>query len=114
MHMNMVTRLEDSALTHRTWNGRDDIHQHYIGHFPVSEHVMTLTLSWKREKDAPPCSVGRFRFDMQALVEAGFARKHGGEYVVRFQRTDSLIQVARNRSSEPLKIGRLPKRYFAA
>jgi len=110
--MKMVTPLNDSEVTHRTWNGRDDIHQHYIGHFSASEHVMTLALAWKREKDAPLFPVGRFRFDMPALVEAGFARKHGAEYVVRFQRTGSLIEVARNRSSDALKIGRLPERYF--
>jgi hypothetical protein len=109
----MITLLEEAALARRVWNGRDDIHQHYIGHFPDSEHVLTLALSWKREKHSHLYQVGKFRFDMPALVRAGFARRHGSEYVIRFQRTGRLIEVAVNRSQPAILVARLSGGYFA-
>jgi hypothetical protein len=109
----MITQLEEAAPTNRAWNGRDDIRQHYVGHFPDSERVLTLTLSWKREQHTPLCPVGKFRFDMPTLVKTGFARKHGDEYVIRFQRTGRLIEVAINRSRPAKLVAPLPARYFA-
>lgn len=109
----MIERLDDTTRTRRNWNGRDDIQQHYLGHIPRSEHEVTLTLSWKKEKHAPLHLVGKFRFHLPALVEAGLARTHGGEYILRFQRTGQLIEVARNRSAQAEPLARLPARYFA-
>ncbi len=108
----MITRIEDGTPTNRSWNGRDDIHQHYIGHFPVSEHLLTLSLAWKKEEHSPIFDIGRFRFDMPRLVDAGFARVHDGEYIIRFQRTDRRIEVAINRTSPAVQLAPLPDTYF--
>jgi len=108
----MIKRLEDNALTNRSWNGRDDIHQHYTGHFPLREHMLWLALSWKKEEHTPLFEIGNFRFDMQSLVDAGYARVHDQEYVIRFQRTDRNIEVAVNRSSPALQLASLPEAYF--
>lgn len=108
----MITHLEDNALTNRYWNGRDDIRQHYTGHFSLCEHVLSLALSWKQEKHTPLFEIGKFLFDMQRLVNAGYARVHDQEYVIRFQRTDRNIEVAVNRSSPALQLASLPDAYF--
>ena len=108
----MITHLEDNALTNRSWNGRDDIRQHYTGHFPLCEHVLSLALSWKQEKHTPLFEIGKFLFDMQRLVNAGYARVHDQEYVIRFQGTDRNIEVAVNRSSPALQLASLPDAYF--
>ena len=108
----MITHLEDNALTNRSWNGRDDIRQHYTGHFPLCEHVLSLALYWKQEKHTPLFEIGKFLFYMQRLVNAGYARVHDQDYVIRFQRTDRNIEVAVNRSSPALQLASLPDAYF--
>jgi hypothetical protein len=103
----MVTELPNNATTQRGWNGRDDISQHYMGRVPTSERVVTLTLTWKKNKSSQPQFVGRFRFDMDGLVAAGYARRVPGWYILRFQRTSNRIEVATNRSQRPLPLPRI-------
>jgi hypothetical protein len=107
----MIKRLADHATTHRSWNGRDDIHGHYVGRVPLSEHSVSISLTWKREKDSKPCPVGRFLLDMPALETRGFVRKVEGYYILRFQRAGNLIEVAPNRSGPSHPLGRLPGDY---
>ena len=65
---------------------------------------MTLTLNWKRHKNALAVTVGKLRLDMEQLVEAGYARKVPGAYVLRFQRTGNRLEVAINRSKRALPL----------
>jgi hypothetical protein len=100
----MISTLPESAMTQRAWNGRDDIFQHYMGRVPQTERIVTLTLTWKRNKNSRSEPVGRFRFDMDKLVEAGYVRKVPGWYILRFQRTGNRIEVATNRSERALPL----------
>ena len=99
-----MTALPDNVTTQRAWNGRDDIARHYMCRVPQAERVVTLTLTWKRNKTSRQQPVGRFRFDMDKLVEAGYARKVPGWYILRFQRTGNRIEVAKNRRERALPL----------
>src|SRR5437764_9206759 len=100
----MIKTLPDSETTQREWNGRDDISQHYMGRVPQTDRVVTLTLTWKRDKSSRSQLVGRFRIDMDKLVGAGYARTVPGWYILRFQRTGNCIEVATNRSGRALPL----------
>jgi hypothetical protein len=100
----MISTLSDGVTTQRAWNGRDDISQHYMGRVPHTERVVTLTLTWKRDKNSRPQLVGRFRLDMDKLVAAGYSRTVPGWYILRFQRTGNRIEVATNRSGRALPL----------
>ena len=100
----MIQTLPDSEPTHREWNGRDDIAQNYLGRVPQTERIVTLTLTWKRDKSSHSQLVGRFRFDMDKLIGAGYARKVSGWYILRFQRTGNRIEVAKNRRERALPL----------
>jgi hypothetical protein len=107
----MIKRLDRSAITRRTWNGRDDIHQNYFGRVPLTEVPVSISLTWKKTKGAVPCLVGRFELDLKALSHAGYVRKMAGFYFLRFQRTGTGIELAQNRRSIALLLGQLPKEY---
>jgi hypothetical protein len=107
----MITRLDEDSNTRRAWNGRDDVHQHYLGRVPRDEKSVSLSLTWKKEKDAKPSLVGRFVLDVNALAKEGFVREVEGFYILRFQRTGNVIEIAPNRSSPALKLARLPSSY---
>ena len=94
----MIDTLPDAAITKRKWNGRDDIRCNFFGRIPLAEPVVTLTLTWKRDRESRPQVVGKFRLDMPKLVSTGYARKVPGWYVLRCQRTGNRIEVAINRS----------------
>jgi hypothetical protein len=82
-----------------------------MGRIPFAESSVTLTLNWKRDKNSRTYLVGKFRLDMNKLVSAGYARKVDGWYILRFQRTGNHIEVAKNRSSDPLQLSSLPNEY---
>ncbi|SRR5258708_2914137 len=109
----MIVTLPDTATTKREWNGRDDIHCHYMGRVPLAESLVTLTLNWKRDRHSRPRLVGRFRLHMDRLVSAGYARKVPGWYILRFQRTGDRIEVATNRSSRALPLSPVLHDYAA-
>lgn len=104
----MITILEAHAKTLRSWNGRDDNAQHHHGQIPVSERVVTVSLGWRRNATSPVRHVGNFSLDMPRLLRAGLIRKVADNYVLRFQRTDSFIEIAVNRSSAAQTIARVP------
>jgi hypothetical protein len=107
----MIDKLSNDFMTKREWNGRDDIHCHYMGRIPLDEPLVTLTLNWKKDKNSRPYLVGKFRLRMDKLVSEDYARKVEGWYILRFQRSGSHIEVAKNHSSRALQLSPLPKEY---
>jgi hypothetical protein len=107
----MITRLLGSSKTQRAWNGRDDIHQHYTGCVPLNEKFVSLSLTWKKEKESKPSSVGCFVLNMPALAKGGFIREVEGYYILRFQRAGRVIEISQNRSTRARLLGLLPKGY---
>jgi hypothetical protein len=100
----MIEMLQDDAPTNRKWTGRDDNGAHHHGKIPLAEPVVTLTLSWRRNRTARPELVGRFRLDMEKLVAEGYATRDSGGYRLRFQRTENRMEVAINRGRAALPL----------
>jgi hypothetical protein len=109
----MVEMLPDDAPTERRWTGRDDNNANFYGKIPLIESIVTLTLSWKRDTNANPVVVGRLRLNMEQLVEAGYARKVTGAYILRFQRTGNQVQIAVNRGQRALPLPTVLQGYYA-
>lgn len=101
-------RLQEDAPTNRKWNGRDDIAAHYHGTIPNDQNEITLTLNWKSSADGKVGQVGRYRFILPGLKDEGYVEKRHGGYYLRFQRTGNKIEIAINRSSKALEVGRWP------
>jgi hypothetical protein len=109
----MIEIISGTAPTKREWNGRDDIHCHYMGRIPLTEPFVALTLNWKRDKHSQLHLIGRYRLDMAKLVSEGYARKVPGWYILRFQRTGNRFEVAANRSSRALPLPAVSHDYKA-
>lgn len=104
----MVTILPHTAITEREWNFRDDIHQNFFGDIPRHQPVITLTLNWKPDAASKPKLVGRYRIDLGLLVSEQLARNTDKGVLLRFQRTREFIEIAIDRESPALVVGRQP------
>ena len=105
----MVTILPSTATTEHEWNFRDDIDQNFFGDIPESQPIISLALNWKPDATSKPKIVGRYRIDLTLLVSEGFARKSERGVHLRFQRTGEFIEIATNRQSQALVVGRKPQ-----
>jgi hypothetical protein len=105
----MVTILPTSAITEREWNFRDDVNQNFFGDIPESQPIISLTLNWKPDATTEPRLVGRYSIDLRLLVSEGFARKSNRGVNLRFQRTGDIIEIAIDRESPALVVGRKPQ-----
>jgi hypothetical protein len=107
-----VEQLPPMAKTKRKWNFRDDIHQEYMnGDLPQSEPVITLTLNWKPDECSAAELVGKYRINLGLLesTNPSYVRKSkDGKFFLRFQRTDDNIEIAINRKSPALRVGKIP------
>lgn len=104
----MVTILPQATTTDREWNFRDDNNQNFFGDIPDDRPVITLTLNWKPSAISPAKLVGRYKIDLELLVSRGFAKKSDRGVLLRFQRTDDLIEIAIDRKKPALVVGRKP------
>jgi hypothetical protein len=107
----MIKKLICDQKTHRAWNGRDDVSQHYMGRIPLTERSVSLVLTWKKDKDAKSCLVGGFLLEMEKLCDEGYVRAVPGFYILRFQRTGDRIEIAVNRGSKAKILSLLPLEY---
>lgn len=98
-------QLSPETATQRTWNLRDDNHQHFAGTIPIDQQEITLTLNWKADAASPTCEVGRYRIHLPTLVKEGLARQSDRGFVLRFQRMGNIIAIAINAGSPALKVG---------
>jgi hypothetical protein len=105
----MVTILPARAITEREWNFRDDVNQNFFGDIPADQPTITLTLNWKPDAATAPRLVGRYSIDLRLLVSEGFARKSNRGVNLRFQRTGDIIEIAIDRESPALVVGRKPQ-----
>jgi hypothetical protein len=105
----MITILPATASTERVWNFRDDINQNFFGDIPESQPIISLTLNWKPDATSEPKLVGRYKIDLRLLVLEGFARKNNRGVNLRFQRDGDIIEIAVDRQSKTLVVGRKPK-----
>lgn len=103
-----VIRLESEKPTNREWCGRDDNSGHYHNTIPHDQKVITLTLKWKDSTDGKVTQVGRYRINLPGLEAEGYVEKRAAGYYLRFQHTDNRIEIAINRKSKPLEVGRWP------
>ena len=104
----MVMILPQTATTDREWNFRDDNHQHFFGDIPDDQAVITLTLNWKVDAASPPKLVGRYKIDLGLLVSEQLAKRSNRGVRLRFQRSGDFIEIAIDRQSPTLVIGRKP------
>ena len=108
MKSESVIILDEGTPTDRDWCGRDDNAAHYHGTIPQDQPVITLKLSWKASADSKEATVGWYRINLPGLTDEGYVEKRAGGYYLRFQQTDGRIEIAINRSSDPLEVGRWP------
>jgi hypothetical protein len=104
----MVTILPQATTTDREWNFRDDNNQNFFGDLPDDQPVIIVTLNWKPSAITPAKLVGGYRIDLELLVSEKFAKKSNRGVLLRFQRTDEFIEIAVDRQSPALVIGRKP------
>ena|SRR5579883_1301663 len=104
----MVTILPQNAVTEREWNFRDDNTQNFFGDIPDSQPVITLTLNWKPDANSPAKLVGRYKIDLGLLVAEKLAKRSNRGVLLRFQRTSDFIEIAVDRQSPALVVGRKP------
>jgi|SRR5579883_405263 len=104
----MVTILPQTTMTEREWNFRDDNNQNFFGDIPDSQPVVTLTLNWKPDANSKPMVVGRYKIDLGLLVSENLAKKSNRGVLLRFQRTSDFIEIAVDRQSPALVVGRKP------
>ncbi len=100
--------LAENEATEKTWNFRDDNKQHYHAAIPLDQTIITLTLNWKASKGDKPRQVGRYRLNLPVLEQEGYVERTDRGWFLRFQRTGSLIEIAKNRNSKPLAVGKRP------
>lgn len=108
MKSKSVAILKMGTPTDRTWTGRDDNQRNHHGWIPKDQKVITLTIRWKESKQGKVSEVGRFKINLPGLEAEGHVRLSDEGFYLRFQRTDNRIEIAINRSSEPLEVGRWP------
>lgn len=104
----MVTILPPGSPTDRAWNGCETTAGHHHGRVPLSQSPISLSLRWRASKSAPAHFVGCYRLDLDQLVSAGYARKIGDQVLLRFQSAGEVIEIATNRHSPALVVGRNP------
>jgi hypothetical protein len=104
----MVTILPTSANTKREWNFRDDVNQNFFGDIPQNQQIISLTLNWKPDAKSAAKLVGRYRLYLNLLLSEGFVRKSKRGVSLRFQRTGDIIEIAIDRESRALVVGRKP------
>ena len=105
----MVTILPTSATTEREWNFRDDVNQNFFGDIPETQQIISLTLNWKPDAKSETQLVGRYRIDIGLLLSEGFVRESKRGVNLRFQRTGDIIEIAIDRESKALVVGRKPQ-----
>ncbi len=106
----MVTILPSSAITEREWNFRDDDNQEFHSDIPENQQFISLTLNWKPDKAATKARlVGKYRIDLRLMLSEGLVRKSDKGIFLRFQRTGEIIEIALNRASPALVVGRKPQ-----
>ena len=101
-----VIQLAEDAHTDRKWIGRDDNGTHHHGTIPLNQKDITLKLSWKASTDDVPRQVGRYKINLPGLEQEGYVCKVSAGYYLRFQHTSGRIEIAINRSTAPLEVGR--------
>jgi hypothetical protein len=104
----MITILPSTTITEREWNFRDDINQNFFGDIPPSQQIISLTLNWKSDAKSKARLVGRYRIDLRSLLSEGLVRKTRRGVSLRFQRTGDIIEIAIDRRSRALVVGRKP------
>ncbi|MCF7675083.1 MAG: hypothetical protein K9N23_18500 [Akkermansiaceae bacterium] len=103
----MISELPPDSPTDRLWNFNDEVNQNYMLYIPANQPVITATLTWKESAKAETFPVGKFRIDLPALDANGYVRLKDHRYFLRFQRTKERIEIALNRTSKALDLGRI-------
>ena len=83
----LFIRLADSVNVSRRWNANDETAGHAKGGgrtwhgFVPKEDPMDITLSWRTDKNASPCRIGKYRLDLTELLKAEYIRTehHAGK-----------------------------------
>jgi hypothetical protein len=101
-----ITRLPNNDKTERTWNFRDDNNRQFFGDIPEEQRVITLTLNWKLDANAEAKPIGKYKLDIKALLAEGYVQKSKRGIRLRFQRKGNNIEIAINRSSPALVVGK--------
>jgi hypothetical protein len=103
----MITELPSDTPTERHWTFNDEVNQNYMLYIPDNQPVITATLNWKETADSEAFPSGKYRLDLRALEVNGYVRLKDNRYFLRFQRTKEKIEIAINRKSKALDIGRI-------
>lgn len=95
----LVQRVEEipTGVHPRHWVIRDDNLQEHQAVVSLSESPLYVELYWKQTGRSRGQMVGRFRLDLERLVEAGYVQREGVDVRVRFHRGERgvvAIQVA--------------------
>ena len=73
------------ASKHRRWNGNDDTNRNHHSDVSLNTKPFDLALSWKSSSSATPKIVGYYRFNLQALLNAGYIRRETRPHHVRLR-----------------------------
>jgi len=75
----------DLASKHRRWNGNDDTQRNHHAAVLLAADPFDLALNWKTSSAAPPKVVGYYRFNLKALLNAGYIRPDTRPHHVRLR-----------------------------
>lgn len=108
----MLFPLASDHPTERHWIFNDASAQNYMIAIPINQRVISGNLNWKESRDGKNLPVGSYRLDLSALEAGGYIRSKKDRFILRFQRTKERIEIAINRRSNALDIGRvlIPRR----
>ncbi|MEA3470556.1 MAG: hypothetical protein U9R24_02445 [Thermodesulfobacteriota bacterium] len=107
----LASRIDQESFLYkyRRWTGNDDFEHHYHIAIPITQKILYLNLSWKRNSSSNAQFIGIFRLDMENLLSEGYIRKDGGDKVrLRICHGNDNILYIQTRSGKPaLAIGKL-------